>query len=364
MQSLVLYFVFVALRVILNYSSLRNYLRLPSVIPVDSEPVEWPSVSIVVSALGDDSNLTAMLRSMAALTYPAVREILICRPAGVSTEVAGLDIKSTTISIDQPPEGWTLENYAYWRAAELATGDWILFTGSNTVHQPASLGRLMAIALKDGLQAISMFLQQRCVTPAERMILPFAYQQYFTAVPFKRVNLVQDPAALASGDYFLIEKKTYLSAGGHRTVSGETLGNMALAAQLKRLGVPFRVMRGEYQASVRSYKGWSDIWQRFCPPAKLGWSAWLMWLNTALAGLAIPCAIYGLLAHSRAFELAALVTYLTAGMELITWEVIFQAPILGAMLQPLAFLLFVPLALTHGSQGSRGQRTAQIRGRP
>ena len=35
------------------------------------------------------------------------------------------------------------------------------------------------------------------------MLLPYAYQQYFVSVPYRRINEAQDPAALAKLYYLL-----------------------------------------------------------------------------------------------------------------------------------------------------------------
>jgi putative copper export protein len=64
-----------------------------------------------------------------------------------------------------------------------------------------------------------------------------------------------------------------------------------------------------------------------------------------LSGLAIPCAVYGLAAGDRAFELAALATYVSAVAELSLWQFVFGTSLGYAIFQPLAVVVFLAIAL-------------------
>ena len=245
------------------------------------------------------------------------------------------------LSIQGPPAGWTGKTFACWRGAREASGEWLLFTDAATVHGEKSLQRILSFGLERQVKGVSAFLQQQVVTFWERLLLPYACQQYFISVSPRRVNEPGSGHALANGQYLLIERDAYFRAGGHEAIRGEVLDHVALATHLKSLGVPVLAARAEREGRVRMYSGLADIWASY-----RGGGGVLTALGTILSVLAIPCLIYGLVTASPAFELAALVTYLTAVAELFVWEWLFQAPITAALWQPLAAGVFLAIATT------------------
>src|SRR5207302_6214540 len=90
-QALAVYFVLVALRVLLNYSSLRNYLKLP-LVERPAAAGDLPSVSIVIPARNEETNLAVLLGSLSRLDYPASLETIVVDDAstdwtaGIATE--------------------------------------------------------------------------------------------------------------------------------------------------------------------------------------------------------------------------------------------------------------------------------------
>ncbi|MFI5265751.1 MAG: glycosyltransferase [Chloroflexota bacterium] len=348
-QALVAYFALVAVRVWLNNRSLRNYLKLP-LVERPAEAQSLPPVTIIIPARNEERNLALLLASLKALDYPG-REIIVIDDASTDgTARVAEEHGATVLRVEGPPPGWKGKPFACWTGAQRATGDWLLFTDADTVHQPESLDRVMRFALGHRAQAVSIFLQQRCVTFWERVLLPYAYQQYFASVPYRRINEAQDPAALANGQYILVEREAYLRAGGHEAVKDAVIDDVALAAQLKTKGVRLLVARGERLASVRMYRGLGEVWDGFGKNAygflrQRGAGGLLTVLATILSGLAIPCAIYGLTAGDRAFELAALVTYVSAVAELTLWQFLFGTSLSYAVFQPLAAVVFLAIAL-------------------
>jgi chlorobactene glucosyltransferase len=348
-QALVGYLALVAIRVWLSNRSLRNYLKLPLVErPAAAQAL--PPVTVIVPARDEVRNLPAILTSLRALEYPTLELLVVDDGSSDGTGSTAEEHGATVVRVEGPPDGWLGKPFACWTGAQQASGEWLLFTDADTIHEPHSLELCMRTALERKVQAISIFLQQRCVTFWERVLLPYAYQQYFVGVPYRRVNLPQDPAALANGQYILVRRDAYLHAGGHQAVKSAVIDDVALAGRLKDAGVPLLIARGERLASVRMYRGLGEIWSGFGKNAsgflrQRGSGGFLTVLATILSGLAIPCAVYGLAAGDKAFEMAAVVTYVTAVAELTLWQFLFATPLIYAIFQPLAVGVFLAIAL-------------------
>jgi len=347
--GLVVYFALLALRVTLNYSSLRHYLKLPLVERVTIAK-RLPAVSIIVAARNEESNLPRLLDSLNKLDYPEFDVIVVDDGSSDGTADVARRYGAHVISVEGPPAGWTGKTFACWTGAREAAAEWLLFTDAATVHGPTSLQRILSFALEKQVPGVSVFLQQRVISFWERTLLPYASQQYFIGLSPGRVNETGNRQALANGQYMLIQRQAYFRAGGHAAVRSAALDDVALATHFKSQGVLLLAARAEREASVRMYTGLADIWAGLSRNAYAsirfqGGSGVLTALGAILSALAIPCLIYGLTTASPAFELAALVTYLTATAELFLWEWLFQAPITAALWQPLAATVFLAIAV-------------------
>ena len=348
--ALVAYFVLVGIRVWLNNRSLRNYLKLPLVErPAETSPL--PSVSLVIPARDEERNLPLLLEGLKHLKYSGSLEILVVDDASIDRTAALAEERGArVIKIGGPPTGWLGKPFACWTGAQETKGEWLLFTDADTIHQPDSLDKTMRFALQNRAQAVSLLLQQRCFTFWEAILLPFAFQQYFISVPYKRVNVPGDPEALANGQYILVQRDAYFRAGGHEAVKSAVVEDVALASCLKAAGVALIAARGERLASVRMYRGFREVWAGFGKSASAftrqrGARGLLTIVGTILSTLALPCAAYGLWAGSHAFELAALVTYVTAVAELSLWQFLFGTSLMAALFQPLAAVVVLLVGL-------------------
>lgn len=347
--ALIAYFALVAIRVWLNFRSLRNYLRLPLVErPAAGEAL--PTVSIVVPARNEEYRLPRLLESLKALDYPQVEIIVVDDASSDGTAAVAGSFGVNLIHVEGPPSGWLGKPFACWTGAQPARGEWLLFTDADTIHQPDSLAKAMRFALEHKAQAVSLLLQQQCFTMWEAILLPFAYQQYFISLPYKRVNVLGDPESLANGQYILVERGAYFRAGGHDAVRSDVVEDVALGARLKAAGVALMAARGERLASVRMYQGLREVCAGFGKSAaaflrQRGARGLLTVLGTVLSTLAIPCAVYGLLAGSKVFVLAAVVTYVTAIAELSLWQFLFATPLMYALFQPLAAVIVLLVGL-------------------
>ena len=53
------------------------------------------------------------------------------------------------------PAGWVGKNHAVWLGAQVANGEWLLFTDADTVHLPGSLRRSIDEAKEFGADLLS-----------------------------------------------------------------------------------------------------------------------------------------------------------------------------------------------------------------
>lgn len=220
---------------------------------------------------------------------------LVERPAE-ATELPGVSVVASS------PTSFEYPSYEMVGDAKQAQHAWLLFLHPQSRLKPDALSKVMQFALQNRAPAVSIYLQQECATFGERVLLPFAFQQRFIS--------------------------TRTAPSGHVLLTQQD-GQAPLVARGERLG------------SVRQYQDFGELSAGVRAMARGPWT----WLGLALSTLAVPCAVYGLASGSAMFEMAALITYVTAVAELSLWEFLFGVPLGYALFQPLAAVVALALAV-------------------
>ncbi len=340
--------------------ALAHYRALPPVLRwrrgMTGRPLAGaPSVSIIVPARDEEHNLPRLLRSLIALDYPTYEVIVVDDASTDATSTIADRYAADTeglvraLHLAGPEPGWTGKSWACWQGARAARGDWLLFTDADTEHEYGSLRAAVAAAHEAGVAALSLFPRQQCLSFWERLLLPFAYQQYFVGVRPTRLRRPNCPA-LANGQYFLIQRDAYAACGGHAAVGGSIIDDVALAGALKRVGCTPLVCHGEELVRIRMYSGLGALVEGFQKNAfsflrQQGFAGALVALSTACNAGILAALAGAVLARSPLGMAAVVVAYGTQAALLAPWERAFGVRRGYALLAPLAALVFMLIAL-------------------
>ena len=317
------------------------------------------TVSIVVPARDEADNLERLLPSLICLE-PSPAEALVVddRSAdGTGAIAAGFGMR--VLEASEPPVGWSGKNWACRLGASATTGDWLLFADADTWHAPPSLGAALAQAREDDADVLSLFPAQECRSAWERLILPFAFGQFFAAIGPRWANDDRAASAVANGQYLLIRRAFYERIGGHGAVRASLGEDVELARLARRSGGRVRVYRGEHLVRVRMYRTLGGIQTGFrkymsgylqaSPPHGA-----LIGLATAVAGL--PLIRLAEAATGRGSWRLAGASYAIGVLGFLPWVRWFGVHPLWALLQPLAYAVFQLVALDAGLRSVLGLR--------
>lgn len=353
-----------------HYRALPLLVALTDVAGDDTAAIEVPEVahlprvSIIIPARNEERTLPTLLESLLALDYPDYEVLVVDDNSTDGTArvveeyVRHAPGRVRLLSAPEPPVGWTGKNTACVAGARAATGRWLLFTDADTEHLPGSLRAAMTTALRLHARALSLFPQQRCLSFWERLLLPFAYQQYFVGVRPAALRAATGPA-LANGQYILVARDAYEQAGGHAAAAGSIIDDVALAGALKRAGTPVLVCRGERLVRVRMYASKGALVEGFTKNSfqflgEQGVGGALVVLSTACAAGVLP-ALVGAVASALGAGLGQAQTLAVVGASLayllqvglvLPWLRFFGVPRRYAPLVPLAALVFVLIAIS------------------
>jgi len=230
-----------------------------------------PLVSVILPAKDEEAYLAHCLQSVERLIYPHLEIIVVDDRSGdrtgeIAREIAAADPRIRVLTIDKLPPGWTGKTHALWFASQFARGQWLLYSDADTLHAPASLDIMMEYARTHQAALASLLPELRCETFWERIVQPLAGITLLQSFPLHEVHSDQSPRAFANGQYILIERAAYDSAGGHQAVRDRFVEDIALAERVKALGLPIRVALARGIVSCRMYAslaqlvlGWSRI---------------------------------------------------------------------------------------------------------
>jgi chlorobactene glucosyltransferase len=226
------------------------------------------AVSVIIPARNEELNIERVVRSIAPQQH--LREIIVVDDessdrTGEILAVLREEIPLLrTIRLNALPEGWLGKSHAAAAGAEMAAGEWLLFTDADTDHLPGSLEAMLGRARAENADLLSLSPGQQAPTWWEKAIIPFVFVQLARLYPFEEVSDPASPRAAANGQYLLIRRSVYNKVGGHRAVRSEILDDVELARRVKSAGGRLLFLPGAEWVRTRMYRTFCEMWQ--------GWS--------------------------------------------------------------------------------------------
>ncbi len=250
--------------------------RLPADPP---EPGRWPSVGVIIPARDEAAVLPETLPSLLAQDYPGELAVWLVDDGSSDgtgelahtladrTPIPRIGAASVTVLRAAPsPPGWTGKLNAVQCGVESAgaTGvEFLLLTDADIVHHPSSVRRLVAMALAEDRDMVSLMALLRAQTGWERTLVPAFIYFFAQLYPFPRVARPSTRTAAAAGGCVLVRRTALARAGGLVRIRGELIDDVALGRLLKRSGA--RIWLGftgdpPEVRSVRPYPHLADLW--------------------------------------------------------------------------------------------------------
>jgi len=222
-------------------------------------------VSAIVPARNEEAVIATCLESLVA--QPEITEVIVVddestdRTAEIVREVATRRGKVRLLESGGPPDGWVGKNYALSVGAREAKGDWLLFTDADAEHLPGSTAQALERARESGAALVSFSPEQITERWYDRALLPFVYCRLTKLYSYDAVNDPKSGVAAANGQYLMMHRATYEAIGGHGSVAGEVLEDVALARIAKRAGHGIWFGSGSGAVRVRMYRSFAAMWE-------------------------------------------------------------------------------------------------------
>jgi len=366
----------VSVAAVLLIQFVLNLLLLPRLNSA-VRPTGLPRVSVLLPARNEALRIKPCLQSLLQQNYPSLEIIVLDDESEDATAeiVRALGFSSGSnrrlLRGSPLPPGWTGKSWACHQLAEVAGGEYLLFTDADTVHGPEAVSSAMAAAQRFRSDLLTLWPYQVTVTFAEKLIIPLMFVVGGSYLPHWLLVLAQRFPGLArvlgrkflarcgtaSGQFLLFRRESYFKMGGHRAVGEHLVEDISLAREVaKRIPDGWRLVTcdGTRLVSCRMYTSFGQIWEGF---TKNLWPVfdgdWLgFWL--AITWQFLVCVLpFLIIVFSRRPEL-----YLVTGILLslrMAAALRFKSSWLSVCFHPLGYSLALLIAVNSFRQGkSRG----------
>jgi hopene-associated glycosyltransferase HpnB len=239
----------------------------------DIELGVFPAVCVVIPARDEADLLPITVRSLLTQSYPGSLTLFLvddhstdgtAEVARKTAEWLGQSDRLQIVQAEPLPAGWTGKLWALEQGIQKAMSmnpDYVLLTDADIEHDPSNLQRLVAKAVNDDREMVSLMVRLRCESFWEKWLIP-AFVFFFAKLyPFRWSNDPKRAIAAAAGGCSLIRTEALLRIGGVEAIRQALIDDCALAAAIKFSGTR-RIWLGlsDTTKSLRPYDSLDTIW--------------------------------------------------------------------------------------------------------
>ncbi len=242
--------------------------------PMPSPPHEWPSVCILVPARNERDTLPHTLPALLQQDYsgPLMVVVVDDRSQDGTAEIARA-LAQETGAVDRfhvvegkdLPAGWVGKVWALEQGATFALSarhpKYLLLTDADIRHAPGSLRRLVSESEQRQLALNSRMARLRCVSQAERLLVPPFVFFFNLLYPMRQVNDRRGGVAAAAGGCVLLATEALTRAGGFACIRDRIIDDVSLARCIKAQAVPLQLALSRTEVeSLRVYDSVASLW--------------------------------------------------------------------------------------------------------
>jgi glycosyltransferase involved in cell wall biosynthesis len=222
-------------------------------------PVPGARLSVIIPARDEEADIGQALRSVlnqvgVELEVIVVNDHSSDRTGEIADMLARSDPRLEVIHNPELPPGWLGKCNAMQQASARASGDFLLFSDADIMHEPTCFATALLEMDRHDLDFLSLFPLMHCVSLWENAILP-ALVGGMAILATPGINDPESPDALAAGAFMMVRTSVFQALGGFERIRGEMCDDVALAKLIKHNGYRYGFHAATELLQVRIYKG-------------------------------------------------------------------------------------------------------------
>lgn len=208
--------------------------RLPASMPADA-----PRVTAIVPARDEAERIEGTVRGLLAAQGVGLDVVVVDDRSTDATgeivaRIAAADERVRLVRVDALPDGWLGKPHACQRGAEIARGDWLLFTDGDAHSTPDLVARAVAAATSARVEHV--VLTPGVARPSAAARAGLACFALGLLGPLARANRDHRFGWAGIGAFNLVEARAWRAIGGHAELAYEVVDDMKLGLVLRRGG--------------------------------------------------------------------------------------------------------------------------------
>jgi dolichol-phosphate mannosyltransferase len=271
-------------------------------------------ISVVIPARDEAARIGPLLDAIVGA--PGVAEVVVVDDESDDDTAALARAAGAEVVVGRPlPAGWAGKAWALQQGLDAVSGEWVVALDADTRPSPALPQALVARALMDGLDVLTVGGRFECPTRGLRWLHPALLTTLVYRFPPPGA-IDQGPVhrRLGNGQCMAMRRDVLVGSGGFRPVGHHTVEDVALVRAMATAGFGVGSLDASDLLTVRMYESAAEAWR--------GWGRSLAMpgvergvrrlINLAVLGFtqALPL---GRLALRRADGLDALLLIVRAG---------------------------------------------------
>jgi hypothetical protein len=317
-----------------------------------------PLVSVLIPARNEEGSIAGAVEAALASRGVDLEVVVLDdssedRTAEIVREIAGRDPRVRLETAPPLPPGWCGKQHACAALARHARHPLLLFVDADVRLEPDGVARAAAFLEAGGAGLVSGVPRQVTVTFLERLLLPLIHWVLLGFLPMARMRRSRHPAYGAGcGQLFLARREDYEKAGGHRAIRGSLHDGVALPRAFRQAGVATDLFDATPAASCRMYHDAGEVWrglgknavEGLASPGKILPVTLLFLAGQVMPPVLLILALPGLL--PPVVLVPAGIGTLALYLPRLAAVRRFRQPLDGALLHPLAIVVFLAIQWT------------------
>lgn len=225
--------------------------------PVRATLTPWQSIDVVIPARDEAARIGPLLAAIVGA--PGVREVIVVDDQS-SDDTAALACAAgaTVVTGAALPDGWAGKAWALQQGVEAAGAEWIVTLDADTRPDPVLPQALVARAVGDGLDLVTVAGRFDCPTSGSRWLHPAMLTTL--VYRFGPPGSTAPGRVMANGQCMAFGRSRFLAAGAMTTVRGAVVEDVALARALSAAGWNVGFLDGAELLRVRMFESLTDAW--------------------------------------------------------------------------------------------------------
>lgn len=334
----------------------RNLSRFT---PPPMPPAGWrPAVSVLIPARDEEATIEAAVEAALASTGVNLEVVVLDdssrdRTAEIVGRLARIDPRVRLETAPPLAAGWCGKQHACAALALHAHHPFLVFVDADVRLEPDGLARATAFLDRSGAGLVSGFPRQETGTFLERLLIPLIQFVLLGFLPMDRMRRSLHPSYGAGcGQLFVARKADYERVGGHAAIRGSLHDGIALPRAFRRAGIATDLFDATDVAVCRMYHNAGEVWRGLgknategvASPGKIVPVTVLLLAGQVVPPVLLLLAVAGWIAPVAGW-LALGGTIAGLSSRLMAVER-FRQPLDGALLHPLAILIFLAIQWT------------------